>query len=132
MPQVDLHYTSDPLEPGALFDESGRQLQQVEFADVFQAIENAILGIDPDAGQSKCRAHAISEGHYLHEHVYIEAKFLKKEHRNEAWQRSVAASIEKSVKVFFKPGTKCQLDLQFLSPQYRAFVVPEVESACGP
>ena len=107
MPQVDVYYTvptPDSKDP-------------IELQPIFKAIENCILAADADAGQSKSRAHRITE--FLHPHVFIDVKLIKKQHRTEHWLEQLGHNLEVCIKQYSE--MPCQLNISFLGPQYRSW-----------
>lgn len=101
MPQVELKYSDNLL---------------IEADSIFSHIERALNEIDPTAKTCKSRALPVSQ--YLHSHVFLEVKLLRKPHRNPAFMKNCLEALESILKPFIPLNAYYSVSLEFLSDYY--------------
>lgn len=101
MPQVELKYTND------LF---------IEAEMVFSHIETALNDIDSTAKTCKSRAFCMTQ--YLHSHVYLEMKLLRKPHRDADFMQACLKMLDDLIKPYIPLNTYYSINLEFMGEYY--------------
>jgi hypothetical protein len=102
MPQLDLRYSDD--------------LNHIAFESLFRQIEAVINEIDDSAGACKSRAYPTDS--YLHTHVYLCMKLLKKEYRDAAFMKKCRDAIEVLLKQVLPKNCFYAIELNFSGEYY--------------
>lgn len=101
MPQVELNYTDD------LF---------IEAEVLFDHIERALNEIDPTA--KTCKSRAITSSQYLHSHVYLDVRLLRKPHRDEVFMQQCLKKLDEVLKPYIPLNTYYSIQVDFSGPYY--------------
>lgn len=101
MPQVELKYSDDLL---------------IEADSIFSHIERALNEIDPTA--KVCKSRALSVSQYLHSHLFLEVKLLRKPHRDAAFMQRCLKMLDDLIKPYIPLNTYYSINLEFMGEYY--------------
>lgn len=101
MPQVDLKYSNNV---------------PIDCDQLFKAIEKTILSIDSSAGACKCRSYPCEN--YLHRHVFLSIKLLRKPHRNDVFMTDLLQQLYAVVSQALPKNITLSVEADFISSFY--------------
>lgn len=88
----------------------------IDHEEVFIAIEDAILALDPGAGETKCRAYPTPL--FRHTHCIVEVTMLARPHRDKPFAAAAVASLTEAVTAHLPSRCFFSLGLQFSDENY--------------
>lgn len=101
MPQAELKFSNDIT---------------IDVAHIFKSIDSEISNFDPSAGACKCRAYPATE--FLHTHVLLNIRLLRKPHRDEAFMNTLLNKLKSILESAVPNGCSYAVDLSFFSGYY--------------
>ena len=101
MPHAEIKFSSD---------------LQINFKELFSAIETTINEHDSSAGVCKCRAYPSQI--YLHTHILVTVSMLTKSHRDEVFTKKLSDDLETEIKKHLKQDCYFSFLLEYNPTQY--------------